>query len=98
MEVMAKGYAYARSQAFIASEPFQTMTWLRGVGSGIFVLGMIPLVWFMVTRWFNLKTAQTAEEQMVVPPSVLAVATTNGNGYKNGATVPAGDKQERATL
>ncbi|MEE9470280.1 MAG: hypothetical protein V3W32_01070, partial [Gemmatimonadota bacterium] len=41
----------------------------------VFVLGgLLPLVWFMVSRWFSLRPAQTPEEQFVVPASVLAVA------------------------
>jgi nitric oxide reductase subunit B len=83
-EVMDKGYAYGRSQTYLNSEPFQTFTWLRGVGTAVFLAGMLPLVWFMVSRWFSLKPAQAAEEQMVVPQSVLAVAGVAGNGYANG--------------
>ncbi|MCI0539518.1 MAG: cbb3-type cytochrome c oxidase subunit I [Verrucomicrobiales bacterium] len=73
--VMDQGYAYARSQAYIKSDIFQIFTWLRGVGVLVFVLGgVIPLVWFMVSRWFKLKVVQTADEQFVVPRSVLAMA------------------------
>ncbi len=77
--VMSDGYAYARSQAYIHSNIFQVFTWLRGVGVLVFVTGgVIPLVWFMVSRWFQLKPAQTAEEQFVVPRSVLAIAEPIG--------------------
>jgi nitric oxide reductase subunit B len=73
MAVLTDGYAYARSQAYVQSTVFQTLTWLRGVGVAIFVLGgVLPLVWFMVTRGFALKPSQVAEEQFVVPPTVLA--------------------------
>lgn len=71
--VMTDGYAFARSSGFIHGETFQSLTWLRGIGVLIFIFGgVLPLTWFMVTRWFSLKPAQTIEEQFVVPKSVLA--------------------------
>lgn len=91
VEVMTKGYAYGRSQAYLYSEPFQAFTWMRGIGTTLFLCGMFPLVWFMVSRWFMLKAAQGAEEQLVVPPSVLAVVSVsqlNGNGHANGNGQP----------
>lgn len=75
MVVMDQGYAFARSQAYIHSDVFQILTWLRGVGTLAFVFGgVIPLVWFMVSRWTRLKPAQTPAEEFVVPRSVLAMA------------------------
>ncbi|MEW6304795.1 MAG: cbb3-type cytochrome c oxidase subunit I [Verrucomicrobiota bacterium] len=72
---MNEGYAHARSQAYIKSDVFQILTWARSLGVVVFVFGgVIPLVWFMVSRWFTLKPAQTPEEQFVVPRSVLAMA------------------------
>jgi nitric oxide reductase subunit B len=79
-EVMSKGLAYGRSQAYVFSEPFQYFTWMRGIGSTLFMFGMFALVYFMVSRWFSLKAAQTPEEQFVIPPSVLAIAEPHGNG------------------
>ncbi len=71
----AYGYAYARSQAYLGSSVFQTLTWMRGIGIVVFVLGgVFPLTWFMVTRWFHLRPSQTSQEQFVVPQSVLAMA------------------------
>ncbi len=79
---MNDGYAYARSEAYINSTAFQTYTWLRSVGVAVFVIGgMLPVVWFVVSRWRNLKDAQTVQEQFVVPPTVLAAPTV-------GTTVP----------
>ncbi|MEK7468640.1 MAG: cbb3-type cytochrome c oxidase subunit I [Planctomycetota bacterium] len=73
---MNHGYAYARSQEYLSGTVFQTLTWLRGIGVAVFVTGgVLPLTWFMVTRWFNLKPPQTREEQFIVPPSVLAVSS-----------------------
>jgi len=74
---MNEGYAFARSQAYIQGSVFQMFTWLRGIGVVVFIVGgVLPLVWFMVTRWFQLRPAQTTSEQFVVPPSVLAIAKT----------------------
>jgi nitric oxide reductase subunit B len=73
---MTKGYAFARSQEYITGAFFQQLTWLRGVGVVIFITGgVLPLVYFMVTRWMDLKAVQSAEESFVVPASVLAIAT-----------------------
>jgi len=83
---MDHGLAYARSQEYISGNVFQTLTWLRGVGVAFFVAGLIPLVWFMVTRAFALRPVQTAREQCVIPPSVLAVI--------NPATLPEMAEQE----
>jgi len=83
--VMNEGYAYARSQAYIGGDHFQFLTMMRGVGVAIFVFGgVLPLVWFMITRWFTLKPAQNKEELFVVPKSVLAmtgsIAESAGGG------------------
>jgi len=72
---MTEGYAFARSQAYLGGSVFQTLTWMRGFGIVLFVLGgVIPLTWFMVSRWFHLRPAQSPQEQFVVPQSVLAMA------------------------
>jgi nitric oxide reductase subunit B len=68
-----QGYAFARSNAYLHGEVFQTYTWLRAPGALLFFFfGVLPLTYFMVSRWFMLKPAQTREEQFVVPASVLA--------------------------
>jgi len=80
------GYAVARSQAYIASDYFQTLTWLRGFGIALFFLGGVcPIVWFMVTRWTHLKPAETVEESYVVPATVLATPVGYGS-----QTAPSG--------
>ncbi|MCO4764404.1 MAG: hypothetical protein KC502_23030 [Myxococcales bacterium] len=38
--------------------------------------GVIPLIWFMVSRWPGQKQAQHIAEQLVVPPTVLAIRRT----------------------
>ncbi len=88
---MNEGYAYARSQAYIDTEAFQLFTWLRSVGITVFVCGgMIPVVWFMVSRWRSLKAPQSSSEQFVVPETVLAAPA-----YADGpaANAPCADER-----
>lgn len=90
--VMTDGYAFARSQAYLQGNVFQSLTWLRGIGITVFVLGgVLPLIWFMVTRWFSQKDAQSPVEQFVVPPTVLAAtpATAAGLGREESAVIVA---------
>lgn len=56
VESVQHGFWYARSSAVIQSNFFQKATWLRVLGDLLFVLfGAIPLMYFMVTRWFHLR-------------------------------------------
>ena len=49
--VTEQGLWFARSNAFIDSPRFQTLTWMRIIGGSIFTLGgVIPLIWIMVRR------------------------------------------------
>ena len=65
--VLEHGLAFARSSAFIESERFLALTWLRGIGVVLFICGgVIPLAWFMVTRWVRLRGA----ESIGLPPRV----------------------------
>jgi nitric oxide reductase subunit B len=53
------GFWYARSEAVINSWFFQTFTWTRVLGDVLFVLGgTIPIAYFMVTRWFSLRSVR----------------------------------------
>ncbi|MBX9880186.1 MAG: cbb3-type cytochrome c oxidase subunit I [Candidatus Obscuribacterales bacterium] len=54
--VLDHGLWYGRSQIFIDGTGFQTFTWLRAVGGYLFLLGgVIPICWFMMTRFSALK-------------------------------------------
>jgi nitric oxide reductase subunit B len=54
--VTEKGLWYARSSAFIEGTGFQTLTWLRIIGGSIFTIGgVVPLVWFILSRRNKLK-------------------------------------------
>jgi nitric oxide reductase subunit B len=60
---MEKGLWYARSQEFLMSPAFQTMTWLRIVGGSLFTLGgVFPLTWFVLKQFRNLKSSALPEE------------------------------------
>jgi nitric oxide reductase subunit B len=66
--VLEKGYWYARSQEFLQSAPFQTMTWLRIIGGGIFCLGgVFPLTWFVVKSASHLKGENPASIEKEEP-------------------------------
>lgn len=78
MTVLDSGYAYARSAEYIHGSTFQAFTWLRGIGIAAFVCGgVLPLTWFMLSRWRSLKPVQTSEESYIVPPTVLASPENN---------------------
>ena len=50
------GFWFARSDAFISSGVFESLTWLRGIGASVFFFGgVIPLTWFIVSRVSSLK-------------------------------------------
>jgi nitric oxide reductase subunit B len=92
LTVMTDGYAHARSQDYIQSSFFQTSTWLRGFGVAVFVCGgLLPLIWFMVSRWFCLKPVQDAQESFVVPPTVLAQAPAITKAGLGGGALPPQD-------
>ena len=83
---MSDGYAAARSAAYMKGPVFQSFTALRGVGVALFVCGgVVPLIWFMVSRWPGQKAAQTEQEQYVVPPTVLAAPASAPRGALAGA-------------
>lgn len=68
--VLERGLWFARSQEFVLSTPFQTLTWMRAVGGAIFVVGgVVPLFWFVVSRQFLLKAPA-----LVVEPAEMPVA------------------------
>jgi nitric oxide reductase subunit B len=59
--VLEHGLWYARSSLFLDGMPFQTLTWLRIIGGSVFLLGgVIPLLWFLITRIGRLKKTEEA--------------------------------------
>ena len=57
--VVENGYWVARSQEFILGSAFQVLTWMRAVGGVLFFAGVIPLLYFMISRLNSLKAAST---------------------------------------
>ncbi|MCW9029975.1 MAG: hypothetical protein OQK58_00645, partial [Gammaproteobacteria bacterium] len=45
----------ARAQQTVAGEVFQTLTYFRSVGGLVFVVGVLSLIWFILSRGFKLK-------------------------------------------
>jgi nitric oxide reductase subunit B len=74
LTVLEHGYAYARSEAYVQSPTFQAFAWLRGLGIGLFVVGgVLPIAWFLVSRWRSLKPAAQAAAAPTLPPTLLAL-------------------------
>ncbi len=70
--VTEKGLWYARSEAFIGSTGFQTLTWLRIIGGAMFTLGgVVPLVWLVVRNRKKFIKKNITEEKV----------DTTGNGF-----------------
>lgn len=54
--VLERGLWFARSHEFVEGAAFQTLTWMRIVGGLLFTFGgVVPLAWFLVTRWNALR-------------------------------------------
>lgn len=55
--VIEEGFWFARSPAFVESLGFHTFTWLRAIGGNLFFWGgLIPLIWFIWSRYRVLGT------------------------------------------
>ncbi|MCP4268223.1 MAG: nitric-oxide reductase, partial [Candidatus Brocadiaceae bacterium] len=68
--VIEDGYWAARSQKFVLGGAFQMLTWMRAVGGVIFFFGgVIPLLYFMLTRLNSLKAATS----VCVPEAPLLI-------------------------
>lgn len=91
---LENGLWFARSNEFISSPWFRSLTWLRGIGGALFFFGgILPLTWLVVTRWNALKTegvpptAMRREEAgpRPVEPAELPVGVNRiGESFNNG--------------
>lgn len=72
--VLDGGLVEARSDAFIASEAFQTLTWLRAVGGVLFVCGgVLPLAAFVIGTARACRPATIDDDgHAAAPPSAFA--------------------------
>ena len=54
--VLQEGFWYARTSEILTGPVFVTLTYLRGIGGAVFVLGgVLPLIWFILSRGFRLQ-------------------------------------------
>ncbi len=53
--VLEDGFWLARAQETITGTVFQTLTYFRSIGGIVFVVGVISLIWFILSRGFHLK-------------------------------------------
>jgi nitric oxide reductase subunit B len=61
--VFTHGYWYARTNEFVTGDTWVTLTWLRAVGGTVFLVGgVLPLVWFILSRGFKLVREVDIEE------------------------------------
>lgn len=64
--VVDHGLWFARSEQFIDSQIFQSLTWLRIIGGSIFTLGgVLPLVYMVIHTGKNLKAFSMASAPVV---------------------------------
>jgi nitric oxide reductase subunit B len=64
------GLWYSRSLAFVDSQTFQRLTWLRAIGGYVFTFGgVVPLFWLIVSRW---RRPRPTEAVVVVPQAIDA--------------------------
>lgn len=70
------GLWFARSLAFVGSETFQRLTWLRAIGGYVFTFGgVVPLFWFVFTSW-RAAGARPHAGDLGEPPAHPARATS----------------------
>jgi nitric oxide reductase subunit B len=54
--VFQEGFWYARSQEVVRGPVFQVLTYARSLGGAVFIFGgVLPLIWFVLTRGFRLQ-------------------------------------------
>ncbi len=82
VQTLDHGLWYARSQEFIRSAPFQTLTWLRAVGGVWFTLGgVVPVVWFVFSRVRALKPAGETDQTSITFASPAIEQQTGLTGF-----------------
>lgn len=71
---MEQGLWYARSEAYIQSTTFQWLTWARIGGGLVFILGgVLPIAWFVVSR-FACRKGETAADAPAPAPAPAAAS------------------------
>ena len=62
--VLEDGFWLARAQQTITGTVFQTLTYFRSVGGLVFVVGVLALIWFILTRGFRMKAEINTQSQL----------------------------------
>lgn len=63
--VVEQGLWFGRSSEFVDVGIFKSLTWLRGIGAMVFFFGgVVPLTWFIVSRWNALKNKTRNIDEM----------------------------------
>ncbi|MEW6647922.1 MAG: cbb3-type cytochrome c oxidase subunit I [Pseudomonadota bacterium] len=63
--VLDDGFWHARSQQIITGPVFQTLTYFRSLGGIVFVVGVVALIWFVLSRATKLKPEMGSQEEAV---------------------------------
>lgn len=62
--VLDEGFWLARAQQTITGDVFQTLTYFRSIGGLVFVVGVLSLIWFILSRGLKLKPELDAHPQL----------------------------------
>lgn len=66
--VVEQGLWYGRSHEFIDYGIFNKLTWMRGIGASVFFFGgVLPLTWFIASRFRSLKSTVKITDEMELP-------------------------------
>jgi nitric oxide reductase subunit B len=63
--VLDDGFWHARSQQIVTGEVFQTLTYFRTVGGVVFVVGVISLMWFILSRGAKMKPELGSQKEAI---------------------------------
>ena len=64
LAAMEHGFWYARSPEIVSGSVFKTLTYARSLGGALFVFGgVLPLIWFILSRGFRLQPELPPEEK-----------------------------------
>lgn len=65
--VLDRGYWFARSSGFVEVSAFHWLTWLRGVGATLFILGgVLPIAWMVLQGAGRLKPGKSRANEPVL--------------------------------
>lgn len=65
------GLWHARSQEIVTGTVFQTLTYFRAIGGLVFVVGVLLLIWFILSRGAKLKPEQGSQHESLKSNSTL---------------------------